>query len=177
MNTWTLQTRRNSSMSPLPVAYVSDCVIAVSFHIMQGPHYNTLSCLTTTKTWYAIDITYYRTIDGQVLSKFQVILNSMCGTLAKVFHVVLVAPQSLKSLRKNIMHAKCSIGTIMERNLQVDRKTKNSENNIRIITTNKHESGISEDFTTSITFWVANHSLNCATGRRPARKASTLKWE
>jgi hypothetical protein len=54
---------------------------------------------------------------------------------------------------------------------------KNQKNFNRITTTtNKHESGISEDSTTSVWFQVAIVSLTSATGK-PARKACILNDE
>jgi hypothetical protein len=137
MNTWTIQTRRNSSLSPLPVPYVSDGVTTVIVYVMQGPHYNTLQCLTTPRTWHPIDVAYWRIINCLVLPKSHAILDASCHSLSHRFHEVLDVPQSLKSLCENWLQATCSISEIIEQNLQAD-KQKISESAHIIIRMNKH---------------------------------------
>ena len=139
-----LQTRYNPSLSPLPVAYVSDCVTTVIVYVMQGPHYNTLHYLTTLRTWHLIDVAYRRTIDGLVLPKSHAILDVSCRPLAHRFHEVPGIPQSLKSLRDNWLQATCSIGEIIEQNLQADKQKISGSAHI-IIRINKHYSDIIHD--------------------------------
>ena len=140
---WIL-TSCNPSLSLLPVVYVSDCVTMVIVYVMQGPHKNTISCLTTPKTWYPIDVAYCRTIDGPVLPKSHAILDTSCRSLAHIFHVILGVPQSLNSLRENGLHATCSIGEIIEQILQADKQKLSGSTHI-IIRINKHYSDIIHD--------------------------------
>jgi hypothetical protein len=144
MNTWTLQIGPNSSLSSLPVAYVSVGVTTVIFYVMQDPYYNTLHCLTTPRTWHPIDIAYWRTIDGLVLPKSHAILDASYRSLAHRFYEVPGVPQLLKILRENWLQATCSIGEIIEQNLQAN-KQKISGNAHIIIRINKHYSHIIHD--------------------------------
>jgi hypothetical protein len=109
---------------------------------MQGPHYNTLHCLTMLRTWHHIDIAYRQTIDGLILPKSHIILDVSCRPLAHHFHEVPSVPQTLKSLRENWLQATCSIGKIIEHNLQADKQKILEIINI-IIRTNKHYTLIS----------------------------------
>jgi hypothetical protein len=68
---------------------------------MQGPHYSTLSCLTTLRTWYPIDVAYWRTTDIRALSHSYAMLVVNCRPLADCIHEIPVIPQSFKSLREN----------------------------------------------------------------------------
>ena len=128
-------------MSPLPVAYISDCVTTVIVYVIQGSHYNTLHCLTTPRTWLPIDVAYWWTIDGLVLPKSHTTLDTNCRPLAHRFHEVPGIPQSLNSLRENGLQATYSIHEIIEQNLQAN-KQKISRSGHIIIRINKHYSHI-----------------------------------
>jgi hypothetical protein len=111
---------------------------------MQGPHYNTLYCLTMPRTWHPIDVAHWQTIDGLVLPKSHAILDASCRSLVHRFHEVPGVPQSLKSLRENRLQTICSIGEIIEQNLQANKQKISGSAHI-IIRINKHYSHIIHD--------------------------------
>ena len=76
--------------------------------------------------------------------RWSAILDASCRPLAHRFQEVLGVPQSLKSFRENGLQATCSIGEIIEQNLQAD-KQKISRSAHIIIRINKHYSHIIHD--------------------------------